>query len=70
MCAAMSPKERNISKLVAASMAFAIFLKKQVESKKFQIHKKKVKEAKSQLLSHLIYFSTGFLKIINSRTIF
>ena len=25
MCAAMSPKERNISKPVAASMAFAIF---------------------------------------------
>ena len=27
MCAAMSPKEQNISKPVAASMAFAIFLK-------------------------------------------
>ena len=25
MCAAMSPKEQNISKPVAASMAFAIF---------------------------------------------
>ena len=28
MCAAMSPKERNISKPVAASMAFAIFWSK------------------------------------------
>ena len=26
MCTAMSPKEQNISKPVAASMAFAIFL--------------------------------------------